>query len=256
MGVLVAGWDALCSRLSDNPAPGIPESGTVFHSCCGDDASLRYHGNGEAGNRLGNPDIRVPDRTEKEDGLRARGAEEEENAVGDERKGDEETKDLKSNGNSKDSLETNGQPRAGRRAEGRDLCHVPGGMWLTKGACRETPLPQCVLGIQCRCVVPDNKCHRVALQYSSPGASTVSQDCRNKVLQSSPLPLSVAIAHVRRQVAPCRPWVGNLGQEPPISARGCLAPRRSPRPRQHHQAPRFKIKNINFLNYNKGEDDE
>ncbi|KAJ1103839.1 hypothetical protein NDU88_001260 [Pleurodeles waltl] len=105
---------------------------TVFRSCCGDDDSLRYHGNGDARNRLGNPDIRVPERKEKEDGLCAQGAEEEENAIGDEKKGDEETNNLKSNGNSKDTQETNSQPRAGRRAEGRDLRHIPGGTWLTK----------------------------------------------------------------------------------------------------------------------------
>ncbi|KAJ1157208.1 hypothetical protein NDU88_009923 [Pleurodeles waltl] len=110
----------------------LAESGTVFRSSCGDDASPRYHGNGDAGNRLGNPDIRVLERTEKEDGLYARGAEEEKNADGDKKKGGEETKDLRKNGNSKDTLETNGQPRAGRRAEGRKLRHVPGGTWLSK----------------------------------------------------------------------------------------------------------------------------
>ncbi|KAJ1181598.1 hypothetical protein NDU88_006803 [Pleurodeles waltl] len=34
-----------------------------------DDASPRCQGNADAGNCLGNPDIRVPENTEKEDGL-------------------------------------------------------------------------------------------------------------------------------------------------------------------------------------------
>ncbi|KAJ1207511.1 hypothetical protein NDU88_002902 [Pleurodeles waltl] len=117
-----------CSRLSDNLAPGAPESGTVFRSCCRVDASHRCHSNDDAGNRLGNPDIRVRDSQEKEDGLCARVDEEETNAVGNERKEDEERRDPEGNGNCEDTLKTKSQPRAGRRTEGRDLRHVPGGM--------------------------------------------------------------------------------------------------------------------------------
>ncbi|KAJ1180510.1 hypothetical protein NDU88_005731 [Pleurodeles waltl] len=44
------------------------------------DSLLCSQGNGEAGTFLGNPDIRVPDRTEREDGLCLRGKEDEQNA--------------------------------------------------------------------------------------------------------------------------------------------------------------------------------
>ncbi|KAJ1143404.1 hypothetical protein NDU88_009713 [Pleurodeles waltl] len=121
-----------CSRLSDNPAPGAPESGPVFRSCYGVDGALQCHSNGDAGNRLGNPDIRVPDSKEKEDGLGAMNAEEETNAVGNENTEDEETKDLGGTKNREDTLGKNGHPRTGSRAEGRNLRHVPGGTWLTK----------------------------------------------------------------------------------------------------------------------------
>ncbi|KAJ1122910.1 hypothetical protein NDU88_001383 [Pleurodeles waltl] len=77
------------SRLSDIPAPGVPESGTVSQFCCGDDATPGCQDNGDAGNLLGNPDIRVPKRIEKEDRLRARGAKQGGNADGDERRGNE-----------------------------------------------------------------------------------------------------------------------------------------------------------------------
>ncbi|KAJ1183558.1 hypothetical protein NDU88_000376 [Pleurodeles waltl] len=99
----------------------------------GDDASPRCTGNADAGKRLGNPDIRVPERTEKEDGLCARGAKEEPNADGDEGNENEGTKDRSNTENSKDTLEINGQPRAGRGAEEHELRHVPGWTWLTKG---------------------------------------------------------------------------------------------------------------------------
>ncbi|KAJ1121132.1 hypothetical protein NDU88_009260 [Pleurodeles waltl] len=104
----------------------------VFRSCCGEDDSPSYQGNGDAGNRLGNPDIRVPERTEKDDGLCARGTEKDKNADRDEKERNEETKDGNRNGNNEVPLEINGQPCARRRAEGRELRHVPGGTWLTK----------------------------------------------------------------------------------------------------------------------------
>ncbi|KAJ1170056.1 hypothetical protein NDU88_001937 [Pleurodeles waltl] len=83
-----------------------------------------------AGNCLGNPDIRVPERTEKEDGLCARRAKEEQNAYGDEENGG--TKDRSNAENSEETLEENGQPRVRKGAEERKLRHVPGGTWLTK----------------------------------------------------------------------------------------------------------------------------
>ncbi|KAJ1151643.1 hypothetical protein NDU88_004423 [Pleurodeles waltl] len=119
-------------RLSDNPASDTAESGTVFRSCCEDDASPRYQGNGDAGSRLGNPDIWVPEGTEKDDGLCARGAEKDQNADRNEKERNEETKDGNRKGNKEVILKINGQPCAGRRAEGRELRHIPGGTWLTK----------------------------------------------------------------------------------------------------------------------------
>ncbi|KAJ1184354.1 hypothetical protein NDU88_001162 [Pleurodeles waltl] len=63
-------------RLYDYPAPDASESAIRFRSDRGDDASQRYLGNSDAGSRRGNPDIRVPGRPEKDDGLDARGAKE------------------------------------------------------------------------------------------------------------------------------------------------------------------------------------
>ncbi|KAJ1187848.1 hypothetical protein NDU88_004616 [Pleurodeles waltl] len=80
----------------------------------GDDASPRCQGNADAGNCLGNPDIRVPERTEKEDGLCAQDAKEEQNTDGDEE--NEGTKDQSNAENSEDTLEENGQSRAGKGA--------------------------------------------------------------------------------------------------------------------------------------------
>ncbi|KAJ1171377.1 hypothetical protein NDU88_003240 [Pleurodeles waltl] len=102
----------------------------MFRSCGGHDDSPSYQGNGDAGNRLGNPNIWVPERTEKDDGLRARRAVEGKNGDKDKEES-EETGDRDRNGNNKVPLEIDGQPRAGKRAETRELRHVPGGTWLT-----------------------------------------------------------------------------------------------------------------------------
>ncbi|KAJ1163108.1 hypothetical protein NDU88_003571 [Pleurodeles waltl] len=106
----------------------------------GDDASSRCQGNADAGNCLGDPDIRVPKRIEKEDRLCEQGAKEEQNADGDEE--NRGTKDRSNAENSEDTLEENGQPRAEKGAEERKLHHVPGGMWLTKVGKRKNA-PEC-----------------------------------------------------------------------------------------------------------------
>ncbi|KAJ1161256.1 hypothetical protein NDU88_001743 [Pleurodeles waltl] len=102
------------SRLSDNPAPGAQDSGPVFRSCYGVDAAPRCHSNGDTGNRLGNPDIRVPDGKEKEDGLGPRDAEEETNAVGIQSTEDEKTKEPGGNENREDTLVKKNRPTSGR----------------------------------------------------------------------------------------------------------------------------------------------
>ncbi|KAJ1176070.1 hypothetical protein NDU88_001353 [Pleurodeles waltl] len=121
----------VCSRLSDNAAPDAAESRTAFRSCGGGDDSPSCQGNGDAGNQLGNPDVRVPESTEKDDGLCAREAEEEKNADN-EKERSEEAEDGSRNGNSEVPLKINGQPWTRKRAETRELRHVPGGTWLTK----------------------------------------------------------------------------------------------------------------------------
>ncbi|KAJ1120067.1 hypothetical protein NDU88_008250 [Pleurodeles waltl] len=77
--------------------------------CCVDDATPGYHDNGDAGKLLGNPDIRVPERIEKENGLCARGAEQGGNADGDERKGNERTNE-RTNERCQEKLEQRGHP--------------------------------------------------------------------------------------------------------------------------------------------------
>ncbi|KAJ1151103.1 hypothetical protein NDU88_003890 [Pleurodeles waltl] len=104
---------------------------TVFRSCGGDDDSPSCQGNGDAGNQLGNPDVQVPEHSEKDDGLGARGEEEEKNADNEEER-NEETEDGSRNGNSEVPRKINGQPWAGKRAGTHELRHVPGGTWLTK----------------------------------------------------------------------------------------------------------------------------
>ncbi|KAJ1215936.1 hypothetical protein NDU88_003542 [Pleurodeles waltl] len=120
-----------CSRLSDNAAPDAGESETVFRSCGRKDDSPSCHGNWDAGNQIGNPDVRVPERSEIDDGLSARETEEEGNADNEEERG-EDAEDGSRNGNSEVPLKIDGCPWAKKRAATRELRHVPGGTWLTK----------------------------------------------------------------------------------------------------------------------------
>ncbi|KAJ1180095.1 hypothetical protein NDU88_005319 [Pleurodeles waltl] len=118
-------------RSVAKPAPDDAESRTVFRSCGGDDDSPSYQGNGDAGNHLGNPDIRDPESTEKDDELCKQGAEEGKN-TDNEKERSKETEDGSRNGNSEVPLKIDGQPWARKRVETRELRHVPGGTWLTK----------------------------------------------------------------------------------------------------------------------------
>ncbi|KAJ1177558.1 hypothetical protein NDU88_002811 [Pleurodeles waltl] len=86
-------------------------------------------GNGDAGNFLGNPDIRVPDRTEREDGLRLQEEEDEQNAENAERK---ETEGGRRNGNSVVPSEITGQLGKEKNGDTRAFRHAPGGTWLMK----------------------------------------------------------------------------------------------------------------------------
>ncbi|KAJ1193278.1 hypothetical protein NDU88_002579 [Pleurodeles waltl] len=120
----------VCSRLSDHPAPEVPESETIPRFHVGDDALPWCQGNADAGNCLGNPDIRVPESIEREDGLCAVSAKEKQDADGDEE--EEGTNDRGCAKSNEDILKGNGLPKAGKEAEGHKLRHVPKGTWLTK----------------------------------------------------------------------------------------------------------------------------
>ncbi|KAJ1098163.1 hypothetical protein NDU88_003279 [Pleurodeles waltl] len=79
-----------------------------------------------------NPDVRVPEKTTREDGLCARGAQEVENADTEEpEKGDAENES--EDGNSGVPLQTDDQPWEKNNTAKHDIRHVPGGTWLTKG---------------------------------------------------------------------------------------------------------------------------
>ncbi|KAJ1217202.1 hypothetical protein NDU88_004797 [Pleurodeles waltl] len=93
-----------------------------------DDAPPGRHSNVDAGNLTGNPDIRVPERVERENGLRARGAERQENADRGERRRDGRPEDTRRRLNPGEALEASDQDRieTKRRPEGRGLSHVPG----------------------------------------------------------------------------------------------------------------------------------
>ncbi|KAJ1190747.1 hypothetical protein NDU88_000069 [Pleurodeles waltl] len=115
-------------------ATDVTESGAASRFCLVDDAPPGRHGNGDAGKLPGNPDIWVPERFERENGLDTGGAERQENAVGGEQRGNERTKDRERNLNSGETLEEGDQGRIEikGRPEGRGIRHVPGGTSLNK----------------------------------------------------------------------------------------------------------------------------
>ncbi|KAJ1151825.1 hypothetical protein NDU88_004604 [Pleurodeles waltl] len=118
-------------RLSDNAAPGAAESETVFRSCGSDDDPPGCWGNADAGNQSGNPDVRVPERTTKEDGFCAHGAKEGKDTNSEDQEG-EDAEHESGSGNIVVSLKIDDQPWENTRAATLDLRHIPGGTWLTK----------------------------------------------------------------------------------------------------------------------------
>ncbi|KAJ1082213.1 hypothetical protein NDU88_002381 [Pleurodeles waltl] len=119
----------VCSRLSDNPSPNAPEWRTTLCGRGENDGLPCSPGNGDAGNILGNPDIRVPERTERDNGLGVQREEEEQNADDEERK---ETEGGRRNGNNVVPLKITSQQREEKSVETRAFYHVPPGTWLTK----------------------------------------------------------------------------------------------------------------------------
>ncbi|KAJ1207105.1 hypothetical protein NDU88_002497 [Pleurodeles waltl] len=117
------------SRLSDNTAPDAPEWRTTLCVRGRDNDMPCSQGNGDAGKTLGNPDIRVPERTERNDGLGARREEGGQNADNEEK---QETEDGRRKGNNEVPSKITGQQWERKRVETRTLRHVPGGTWLTK----------------------------------------------------------------------------------------------------------------------------
>ncbi|KAJ1114505.1 hypothetical protein NDU88_002741 [Pleurodeles waltl] len=131
-----------CSRLSVNPAHDASEWRLPRGVPGEEDGLPCYLGYGDAETSLGDPDIWVPYRTKREDGLHERvntDDEEDAEATGREEK-EEHTEDEEKKANDDDSrngnrvvptkaadqrgTEENGDTRADR--------HAPGGTWLTK----------------------------------------------------------------------------------------------------------------------------
>ncbi|KAJ1201079.1 hypothetical protein NDU88_004895 [Pleurodeles waltl] len=132
----------LCSRLLVNPAHDASEWRLPRGVCAEKDGLPCYLGNGDTGTSLGNPDIQVPYRTKREDGLHLEeDAEDAEDAETTGRKENEEdTKDEerkedddgRRNGNSVVPTEAADQRGTERNGDTRADRHAPGGTWLTK----------------------------------------------------------------------------------------------------------------------------
>ncbi|KAJ1216772.1 hypothetical protein NDU88_004371 [Pleurodeles waltl] len=130
-----------CDRVSDNPAHAAPEWQS---NLCARDAINGLpcpQGNRDAGIILGNPDIRVPDRTKREEGLSVQEKEQGENAEDGDRKeqgenaedGDrKEKEDDSRNGNNGIPSKVTGQQREAKSVDPCAVLHAPGGTWLTK----------------------------------------------------------------------------------------------------------------------------
>ncbi|KAJ1119550.1 hypothetical protein NDU88_007735 [Pleurodeles waltl] len=97
-----------------------------------------YLGNEDAGTSLGNPDIRVPSRTKREDGLPLRNEEDaekpgrKENGKDTEDEERKEDDDSRRNGNSVVPTETADHRGTERNGDTRTDRHAPRGTWLTK----------------------------------------------------------------------------------------------------------------------------
>ncbi|KAJ1087374.1 hypothetical protein NDU88_000550 [Pleurodeles waltl] len=93
-----------------------------------DDLSC-FQGTGDAGNTLRIPDIRVPEKTEREDELGDAAEEGGQNADNEER---QETEDGRKKGSNEAPSSITGEQWERRNGDTRALRHVPGGTWLTK----------------------------------------------------------------------------------------------------------------------------
>ncbi|KAJ1107684.1 hypothetical protein NDU88_005073 [Pleurodeles waltl] len=120
-------------RLSDNAAPDSPELRTQLFVCDVDEGLASFQGNEDPGTHLGNPDIRVPKNTKREDGLGARRAGEEEEDEQNADREQQETGDKRKVGNEVPP-KTTGHPGKKKEVEPRALRHVAGGTWLPKCA--------------------------------------------------------------------------------------------------------------------------
>ncbi|KAJ1105502.1 hypothetical protein NDU88_002908 [Pleurodeles waltl] len=137
-----------CSRLSVDPAHDAPEW-QLPRGVRGEKDGLPCSlGNGDAGTSLRNPDIRVPDRTKREDGLHLRKVEDAEKAEKTERKETEENTeneerkeddDGRRNGNSVVPSDAADQRGTERNGDTRAYRHAPGGTWLTKDKVAQHP---------------------------------------------------------------------------------------------------------------------
>ncbi|KAJ1135815.1 hypothetical protein NDU88_002245 [Pleurodeles waltl] len=122
-----------CSRLTEVPATPTAESGTEFRSALPDNAPPGRLSNDHVTNSSGNPEIRVPERVERDDGLGAREKDEE----GNDADREEKTRSIRpetvnEDRSRREARRTNAQARSAteRDSERREFRHIPGGTWL------------------------------------------------------------------------------------------------------------------------------
>ncbi|KAJ1139266.1 hypothetical protein NDU88_005641 [Pleurodeles waltl] len=125
-----------CSRLADVPATITAESGTESRSALIDNAPPRRLSNEHAVNITGNPDIRVPEIVEIDDGLGQRAEGKGKDADRDAKTRSERPEAVKGNQNAREARRTDAQAQSAteRESEGREFGHVPGGTWLNQPA--------------------------------------------------------------------------------------------------------------------------
>ncbi|KAJ1117326.1 hypothetical protein NDU88_005526 [Pleurodeles waltl] len=123
-------------RLTEVPATPTAESGAEFRAALPENAPPGRLSNDHVTDSSGNPEIRVPEKVESADGLRAQGEDKEEK---DANKG-EETRNRRPEAENEDRSRrevggTNAQARSAteRNSEKQEFCHVPGGTWLNQG---------------------------------------------------------------------------------------------------------------------------
>ncbi|KAJ1172689.1 hypothetical protein NDU88_004533 [Pleurodeles waltl] len=119
-----------CSQLADVPATITAESGAESRSDFIDDAPPGRQSNENTVNLAGDPDIRVTEIVEIDDGLE----EKEKNANRDEKTLSERPEAEKGKRNARGARRTSTQAQIAteRESEGRAFRHVPGGTWLNQ----------------------------------------------------------------------------------------------------------------------------